>query len=124
MQTNGNNGDQQRAAIRPTSAPPVDVYENDDEILVVADMPGARSDSVTVKLEKDELYISAVRDGDAGGQLLAGGRRDGEYRRTFLIPRGVDPGGISAEMSGGVLKVHLPKTAAVKPRVIQVKTVN
>ena len=124
MQTNGNNGDQQRAAIRPTSAPPVDVYENDDEILVVADMPGARSDSVTVKLEKDELYISAVRDGDASGHLLAGGRRDGEYRRTFLIPRGVDPGGISAEMSGGVLKVHLPKTAAVKPRVIQVKTVN
>jgi HSP20 family protein len=124
MQTNGNNSDLQRAAIRPTSAPPVDVYENDDEILVVADMPGARSDSVTVKLEKDELYISAVRDGDTDGQLLAGGRRDCEYRRTFLIPRGVDPNGISAEMSQGVLKVHLPKTADVKPRVIQVKTVN
>ncbi len=124
MQTNGNNSDLQRAAIRPTAAPPVDVYENDDEILVVADMPGARSDSVTVKLEKDELYISAVRDGDTDGQLLAGGRRDCEYRRTFLIPRGVDPNGISAEMSQGVLKVHLPKTADVKPRVIQVKTVN
>jgi HSP20 family protein len=124
MQTNGNNSDLQRAAIRPTSAPPVDVYENDDEILVVADMPGARSDSVTVKLEKDELYISSVRDGDTDGQLLAGGRRDCEYRRTFLIPRGVDPNGISAEMSQGVLKVHLPKTADVKPRVIQVKTVN
>jgi HSP20 family protein len=124
MQTNGNNGDLQRAAIRPTSAPPVDVYENDDEILVVADMPGARTDSVTVKLEKDELYISAVRDGDVAGQLLAGGRRDCEYRRTFLIPRGVDPNGISAEMTQGVLKVHLPKTAEVKPRVIQVKTVN
>jgi HSP20 family protein len=124
MQTNGNDSDQQRAAIRPTSAPPVDVYENDDEILVVADMPGARSDSVTVKLEKDELYISAVRDGETDGQLLAGGRRDCEYRRTFLIPRGVDPSGISAEMSQGVLKVHLPKTADVKPRVIQVKTVN
>jgi HSP20 family molecular chaperone IbpA len=124
MQTNGNNSDLQRAAIRPTSAPPVDVYENDDEILVVADMPGARSDSVTVKLEKDELYISAVRDGETDGQLLAGGRRDCEYRRTFLIPRGVDPNGISAEMSQGVLKVHLPKTADVKPRVIQVKTVN
>jgi len=133
MQTNGNNlGDLQRAAIRPTSAPPVDVYENDDEILVVADMPGARSDSVTVKLEKDELYIAAVREGEAqgdgqgdgNGQLLAGGRRDCEYRRTFLIPRGVDPSGISAEMSQGVLTVHLPKTADVKPRVIQVKTVN
>jgi HSP20 family protein len=130
MQTNNGNGngkhDLERAAVRPTSAPPVDVYENDDEILVVADMPGARSDSVTVKLEKDELYISAVREGagDGDGQLLAGGRRDCEYRRSFLIPRGVDPNGIAAEMSQGVLKVHLPKTADVKPRVIQVKTVN
>ena len=124
MQTNGNKNELQRADIRPTFAPPVDVYENDEEILVVADMPGARSDSVTVKLEKDELYISAVREGDVQGQLLAGGRRDGEYRRTFLIPRGVDPNGISAEMTGGVLRVHLPKTADVKPRVIQVKTVN
>ena len=122
---NGNGNDEQRAAIRPTSAPPVDVYENDDEILVVADMPGARSDSVTVKLDKDELYISAVREGDgatascwpAGGGTASTGAR-------FLIPRGVDPNGISAEMSQGVLKVHLPKTADVKPRVIQVKTVN
>jgi HSP20 family protein len=112
------------ARVRPTSAPPVDVYENDDEILVVADMPGARSDSVTVKLEKEELVITARRDGDASGQLLAGGRRDGEYRRSFLIPRGVDAGRISAEMSQGVLKVHLPKSEAVKPRVIQVKVAN
>src|SRR4029453_13682971 len=103
MQTQNGSGNRlennqlEQARIRPTSAPAVDVYENDDEILVVADMPGARSDSVTVKLEKDELYISAVREGDPDGQLLAGGRRDGEYRRTFLIPRGVDPSGISAE---------------------------
>jgi HSP20 family protein len=114
----------EQASIRPTSAPPVDVYENDDEILVVADMPGARSDTVTVKLEKDELYISARREADASGQLLAGGRRDGEYRRTFLIPRGVDAGRISAEMSQGVLKVHLPKSEAVKPRLIEVKVAN
>jgi HSP20 family protein len=124
---NGNglgNNQLAEARVRPTSAPAVDVYENDEEILVVADMPGARSDSVTVKLEKEELLITARRDGDASGQLLAGGRRDGEYRRTFLIPRGVDATRISAEMSQGVLKVHLPKSEAVKPRVIQVKVAN
>jgi HSP20 family protein len=114
----------EQARVRPVSAPPVDVYENDEEILVVADMPGARSDSVTVKLEKEELLITARRDGDASGQLLAGGRRDGEYRRSFLVPRGVDAARITAEMSQGVLKVHLPKSEAVKPRVIQVKVAN
>jgi HSP20 family protein len=108
----------------PTSAPAVDVYEGDDEILVVADMPGARPESVTVKLEKDELFISAKRDTDVGGQLLFGTRRDCEYRRTFLVPRGIDGGAITAEMSQGVLKVHLPKSAAVKPRTIEVKARN
>ncbi len=110
--------------IRPTSAPPVDVYENDDEILVVADMPGARADSVNIKLEKEELFISANRETDVEGPLLFGGRRDCEYRRTFLVPRGIDPAQISAEMSQGVLKVHMPKSAASKPRTIAVKSHN
>lgn len=108
--------------VRPTSAPAVDVYENDDELLVVADMPGARADSVHIKLEKDELFMSAKRETDGDGQLLYGTRRDCEYRRTFLVPRGIDATQISAEMSQGVLKVHLPKSAAVKPRVIEVKS--
>jgi HSP20 family protein len=110
--------------VRPSSAPPVDVYENADEILVVADMPGARPDSVTVKLEKDELFISAIRDNNVTGQLLFGGRRDCEYRRTFLIPDGVDANRIEAEMSQGVLRVRLPKGPVLKPRVIEVKTRN
>src|SRR5687768_9053667 len=107
--------------IRPTSAPPVDVYENDDEILVVADMPGARPDSVAIKLEKEELFISANRETDVEGQLLFGNRRDCEYRRAFLVPRGIDATQITAEMSQGVLQVHMPKSAAVKPRTIAVK---
>jgi HSP20 family protein len=107
--------------IRSTSAPPVDVYENDDEILVMADVPGARADAVTVKVEKDELYISALRQADPEGRLVAGGRWDAEYRRSFVVPRGTDSAAITAELNQGVLKVHLPKTAAVKPRVIEVK---
>lgn len=110
--------------IRPTSAPPVDVYENDDEILVVADMPGARPDSVAIKLEKEELFISADRETDVAGQLLFGSRRDCEYRRAFLVPRGIDATQITAEMSQGVLQVHMPKSASVKPRTIAVKTKN
>jgi HSP20 family protein len=110
--------------IRPTSAPPVDVYENDDEILVVADMPGARPDSVQIKLEKEELFISANRETDVSGQLLFGNRRDCEYRRAFLVPRGIDAVQITAEMTQGVLTVHMPKSAAVKPRTIAVTAHN
>ena len=108
--------------IRSTSAPPVDVYENDEEVLVVADVPGARPDSVMVKVEKEELTITARREADADGQLLVGGRRESEYRRSFVVPRGTDTARISAELSQGVLQVHLPKSPAVKPRVIEIKT--
>jgi HSP20 family protein len=116
---------QREGTLRPTSAPPVDVYENEDEILVVSDMPGARADSVTIKLEKEELFISANRDTDIdGGQLLYGNRRDCEYRRTFLVPRGIDATKITAEMTQGVLQVHMPKSAAIKPRTITVNARN
>jgi HSP20 family molecular chaperone IbpA len=115
---------QRGATLRPTSAPPVDVYENEDEILVVSDMPGARADSVTIKLEKEELFISANRDTDVDGQLLYGNRRDCEYRRTFLVPRGIDATKITAEMTQGVLQVHMPKSAALKPRTITVNARN
>ncbi len=122
QQSNGKDSGREYRPIHSTSAPPVDVYENDDEVLVVADVPGARADSVIVKVEKDELYITARREPDADGQLLAGGRWESEYRRSFVVPRGTDTARISAELSQGVLQVHLPKSLAVKPRVIQIKT--
>jgi HSP20 family molecular chaperone IbpA len=109
---------------RPTFAPPVDVYESDDEIVVVADLPGAQPDSVDIKFEKDQLQISAKRGGEGSGQLLFGGLREGDYRRTFVVPRGIDSAQITADMSDGVLRVHLPKSSALKPRTIAVQSRN
>jgi HSP20 family molecular chaperone IbpA len=112
----------ERIEARALLAPPVDVYENQDEILVVADVPGARADSVTVRLDKDQLVISARREKDPEGHPLAGGGGAGDYQRTFVVPRGVDSTRIDAELAGGVLRVHLPKSAALKPRVIEVRS--
>lgn len=98
------------------AAPSVDIYENGDEFLVVADLPGARSESVEVRLDKENLSISARREAGADG--------GGEYRRTFLVPRGIDASQITAEMKQGVLTLRLPKGAALKPRTIQVKPAN
>ena len=77
----------ERMERRPTLAPPVDIYENPDEILVVADVPGARSDSIMVKLDKSELYLYARRDEETPpGGPRAGARRAVDYTRTFLVP--------------------------------------
>jgi HSP20 family protein len=102
------------------TAPPVDVYENDDEFLVTVDVPGARADSVQVELQKDRISITAGTAGDAGAESAA--RRPRAYHRTFVVPDGIDGAAITAELSQGVLRVRLPKSAARKPRTIPVRS--
>ena len=105
---------------RPVVAPPVDIYENRDEILVLAEVPGAKNDGVTIRLEKNELYLHARReDASTGGD----NRRPwgADYSRTFIVPRGIDAEKITAEMNAGVLRIRLPKSEAVKPRKIEVR---
>jgi HSP20 family protein len=106
---------------RPVVAPPVDIYENRDELLVVADVPGARTDGITVRLDKNELYLHARREDAPAGDAVRGGVRAADYTRTFVVPRGIDAEKISAQLNGGVLRIHLPKSDAVKPRKIEVR---
>jgi HSP20 family molecular chaperone IbpA len=106
---------------RPVVAPPVDIYENRDEILVLADVPGARTDGVTVRLDKNELYLHARREDADAGTPVSRGTRAADYSRTFIVPRGIDAEKITAQLNGGVLRIHLPKSDAVKPRKIEVR---
>jgi HSP20 family molecular chaperone IbpA len=106
---------------RPAVAPAVDVFENKDELLIVADMPGVQREQLKLHLEKGKLTLDARRDEASEGNLLAAEFRPVDYRRTFLVPQGIDADRISAELTHGVLRLKLPKSAAVKPRTIQVK---
>jgi HSP20 family protein len=108
---------QQRDAI----APVVDVYENVDELLLLVDVPGATNDGIDVQLDKGQLTILAKRREDAPGSLLAAEYRSCDYMRVFSVPQGIDPSKIDAQLSGGVLRLRLPKSEAVKPRRIEVK---
>jgi HSP20 family protein len=107
---------EQRAVV----APLVDVFENENELLVVADLPGVAQDRMSIQFEKGRLTI------EGRPTLPAHAPRTGEiepadFRRTFLVPQGIDAEHIAAELSQGVLSVHLPKHASVKPRRIEVK---
>jgi HSP20 family protein len=102
-------------------APPVDVYENRDEFLLIADMPGVVREDLRIHLDKGQLTIQAGRPELARGKLLAAEARATEYRRAFSVPQGIDVEKISADLKDGVLYVHLPKSADLKPRQIQVR---
>src|SRR4051812_25904379 len=73
-----------------TVAPPVDVYENGDELLVVADVPGASHDGIDVQLEKGQLTILAKRVGETTGAPVTTEYRSQDYFRVFSVPQGID----------------------------------
>jgi HSP20 family molecular chaperone IbpA len=103
----------------PTVAPLVDVFENANEILLWADVPGAARDGVSVQVDKGQLTLSARRPVDANGAATQ--PRAYDYHRVFAVPAGIDATKIEAELRDGVLKVRLPKSEALRPRRIEVK---
>jgi HSP20 family molecular chaperone IbpA len=94
--------------------PAVDVYENADELLMLADMPGASADTVNIRVEDSLLTLQAQR---ASNDVTL------QYYRAFQVPDSVDPEGISAELKQGVLHVQLKKHERAKPRTIQIRSV-
>lgn len=106
---------------RRVAAPAVDVYENKDEVLLVADMPGVRPDDIVIRFERGELTLSGRRAKQPEGNVLAAEHRFTDFQRTFTVPQSIQSDAINAEIAHGVLKIHLPKVSAQKPRQIAVK---
>jgi HSP20 family molecular chaperone IbpA len=105
----------EKMAERPTVAPPVDIFEDKEQILILADVPGVTTDGFAINLDRNQLTIDARRPRSAA-------RDDAfDYRRTFVVPHGIDAEKISANLQNGVLRLVLPKPAALKPRQIEVK---
>lgn len=105
--------------------PNVDIIERADELLLMADVPGVRGEDVDIQYENGLLSIRAAvnprqREGAASCVWCEYGI--GDFERSFQVGEGIDPARIQAECANGVLTVHLPKTEAVKPRKITVKT--
>ena len=113
--------EQTRTAAMAAMAPPVDVYEDTQELLLVADLPGVAKDAVRIELEKGLLTIEGRRPTPTVGEQVAGEYRIADFQRVFSVPPGIDATKIDAELSGGVLRVRLPKSEGVKPRRIEVR---
>ena len=105
---------------RPAVAPAVDIYESAEELLVVADLPGVAQDRLAVRVEKGELTFEGRRTEAAEREQGAEGVPD--FRRSFVVPQGIDAEKISADLRAGVLRIHLPKSASLKPRQIPIST--
>ena len=103
-----------------TIAPAVDIFENEDEILLHADMPGVAKEDITVNVDNGKLEITGTRIMKNKGVENWQEFGDVEYRRVFSVPQTIVVGKVNAELKEGVHKLHLPKAEAAKPRSINI----
>lgn len=116
--------DQAVPATRDTThymVPPVDIYETEEGLTVVADLPGVDGKDVNIHVEDNVLTIQGkTKTWDSGDRFHTEfGLAD--FYRQFRLNQEVDQEKITAETEHGVLTVHLPKQEAAKPRRIEVQ---
>ncbi|MCD6288853.1 MAG: Hsp20/alpha crystallin family protein [Candidatus Hydrogenedentes bacterium] len=104
-----------------TLAPPVDIFENDEGLVVVADLPGVGKDGLDVRVENDVLTIKAAAASDIPVEPQYREYRLLNFFRQFQLSDEVDQERIQAELKHGVLTLTLPKKEQAKPKQIAVK---
>jgi len=104
-------------------APRADIYEANDQIVVVVDVPGADENSIDVTLDKNILTINAnIAPVEPEGYTLTYAEYEvGDYQRSFKLSDEVDRDKIQATIKDGVMHLYMPKAAAAKARKIGVK---
>lgn len=106
----------------PVVAPAVDIFENDNEILLHADLPGVQREDIAINIDNGKLSLNGTRTIiDTGASRW---REFGalEYSRTFSVPQSIDVANIKAHLQDGVLELHLPKLESAKPKQIEITT--
>jgi HSP20 family protein len=105
-------------------SPVCDIYENENEIVVKAELPEVKKDDVHVEVENNVLTIRGERrfEEEAKRENYHRVERSyGEFMRSFTLPTTVDTDKINAGFKDGVLRLVLPKRAEAKPKQIEVK---
>ena len=103
--------------------PVADIFETDEDLTVVLEMPGASRDSVDVGLDNGVLTVSGRIDFSRyeGLQPVYTEYNIGNYQRSFRLSNTIDQDKISAELKDGVMTLSLPKAETAKPKRIPVK---
>ncbi|MGC4053336.1 MAG: Hsp20/alpha crystallin family protein [Paludibaculum sp.] len=107
---------------RPWS-PAVDIAENENELVLTADIPGVKLEEIDIKLEDGTLSLRGKREfekkQEKGGYHRIE-RSYGTFQRVFTLPETVDVEKVSAQFDSGVLKITLPKKEVAKPKSVKI----
>ena len=103
--------------------PPVDVYEDEQNLVLKLEIPGLNEEDINVSLENDTLTVQGERkfekeEKEENFHRIE--RRYGSFSRTFKLPNTVDGEKVDAGYEKGILKISLAKKAEAKPKQIKV----
>ena len=114
----------ERTRSRRSFVPRADIYETENEIIVLTDIPGANEETVDITLEKNILSITAYVDAaiPGGFDIAYAEYEEGDYQRSFRLSDEIDRDKIEAVVNEGVLRLRLPKTQGAKTKKIAVKS--
>jgi HSP20 family protein len=113
----------ERTRTEPVYTPAVDIYETEDKLVVLADLPGVAKEDLSIKLDDEVLTIEGAAHASAApGQHLLTEYVSGTFYRQFTVGEAIDREKIDAKLKNGVLELVLPKAEKAKPKRIEVKT--
>jgi HSP20 family protein len=104
--------------------PPVDIYEDDHQIVLKLEVPGMKQEDLDIQLENNNLTVRGERkfekeEKEENFHRIE--RRYGSFYRAFTIPNTVNPESVKADYDAGVLRIQLEKKAEAKPKQIKVE---
>ncbi|MDB5751351.1 MAG: heat-shock protein [Ramlibacter sp.] len=114
---------QQQEQVQQHVVPPVDVFETESAITLLADLPGVSREQLTLRVDGETLLLeaTATASGPDGMQLVYGEAQCAAYRRQFTLSRELDAARIEANLREGVLRLTIPKAEEARPRKIEVQ---
>ena len=115
-------GDQNSEQGEAWSSFPIDICDDENSFVLEAELPGLTKADINIRVTENELIISgsARRKLDQEEHVLRNEIPPAHYRRTFTLSDAVDRDGLNAELNEGVLRLTLPKSERVKPRMIEI----
>jgi HSP20 family protein len=102
--------------------PALDLYQNNDNVIAVVELPGMRKEDIEISLHDGMLTIAGERKSQTqeGDQGERSERYVGRFRRSITLPTRVDANKVNATYKDGILTITLPKAEEAKPKQIQV----
>jgi len=108
---------------QPALRPAVDVHENDDVIVLYAELPGISQDNLNITIDNGNLQLEAKASIDTPSEMdvVYAEFQTPNYRRSFTLSNELDIDTIEARLSHGILQLSIPKKETIKPKKVEVK---